>query len=192
MNRIVTMIAVLMTAVPLLAQNRIDFEDNDFKTIGVYDRWEESPFRTGRLAGNCAVIDNHLKDAANSSEKILAVQRSRFGSNTFGVRVDLTEPFELPTIATDITFLINRPYDGRVMIIGLGRRIDRPWQSPETEQFTLISKTDIPADSWQKVTIPAKGAPGVLIYSLVIVPDCESPHDYTEDKVCYIDDIEVR
>ena len=172
-----------------LAQNKVGFDDNDFKSIGIYDRWEESPFSTGRLKGNCAVIDNHLKDITNSSERILAVQRSRFGSNTFGVRIDLTEPYELSTTGKDIIFEINRPYDGRVMVIGLGRRADRPWQSARTEQFTLISCDDVPADSWQTVSISAKGAPGVLIYSLVIVPDCESPHDYVSDQVCYIDNI---
>ncbi len=176
-------------SVSMWGQKTVTFEDGDYKSIGIYDRWEDSPFRKGKLKGNCAVIDNHLADSTNASEKILAVQRSRFGSNTFGVRIDLTEPFELSVTGKDVTFDIHRPYGGRVMIIGLGRRSDRPHQSVETEQFTLISKTDIPADSWQHVTIPAKGAPGVLIYSIVIVPDCESPHDYKEDKACYIDNI---
>lgn len=189
MKRVFAIIAVLVSWTYLPAQNRIDFEDNDFDTICIYDRWEDSPFRTGELKGNCAVVDNHLKDESNPSGKILAVQRSRYGSNTFGVRIDLNEPYMLSTVAKDMTFQINRPYDGRVMVIGLGRRVDRPWQSAQTEQFTLISKTDVPADSWQRVTIPAKGAPGVLIYSLVIIPDCESPHNYTEDKACYIDNI---
>ena len=176
-------------SITAFAQNILDFEDKCYKSIGIYDSWVDSPFRTGIFEGNCAVIENHLKDESNPSDMILAVQRSRFGSNTFGVRVDLVEPFDLPTRHKDIEFLINRPYPGRVMVIGLGRRSDRPWQSPETEQFTLISKSDVPADSWHKVTIPVKGAPGVKIYSLIIVPDCESPHDYTEDKVCYIDNI---
>lgn len=189
MRKIFIMIAVLTLASSLSAQNIVGFENDDFKAISVYDGWEESPFCTGRLEGNCSVIDNHLKDGSNSSDKILALQRSRFGSNTFGVRVQLQQPYELSTTAKDITFEINRPYDGRVMVIGLGRRADRPWQSIDTQQFTLISKTDIPADSWQKVVIPAKGAPGVIIYSLVIVPDCESPHEYKEDKACYIDNI---
>ena len=175
--------AMFSLSLTALAQNKVGFDDNDFKSIGIYDRWEESPFSTGRLKGNCAVIDNHLKDITNSSERILAVQRSRFGSNTFGVRIDLTEPYELSTTGKDIIFEINRPYDGRVMVIGLGRRADRPWQSARTEQFTLISCDDVPADSWQTVSISATGAPGVL------VPDCESPHDYVSDQVCYIDNI---
>ena len=190
MKKIFAIIAALTATVALTAQSKIGFEDNNcFKTIGIYDRWEESPFRTGKLDGNCAVIDNHLKDEANGSDKILAVQRSRFGSNTFGVRIDLKEPFELSTVNKNITFQLNRPYEGRVMVIGLGRRADRPWQAVQTEQFTRISEDDVPADSWQTVSIPVKGAPGVLIYSIVIVPDCESPHDYPEDKACYIDNI---
>ena len=80
----------------------ITFETTDYKSLGVYDTWEASPFRTGKLKGNYAVVDNHLAAvedmlgyAPNPSKKILAVQRSRFGSNTFGVRIDLNKPFEL-------------------------------------------------------------------------------------------------
>lgn len=179
----------LTVALSMHAQTTTDFEDKDFRSIGIYDMWSESPFSTGQLEGNCAVIDNHLKDSDNPSEKILAMQRSRFGSNTFGVRVDLVEPFELTPKPKDISVMVHRPYSGRVMIIGLGRRSDKPWQSEKTVQFTMISRQDIPADSWQKVTVPVKGAPGVVIYSLVIVPDCESPHEYTEDKICHIDNL---
>ena len=78
----------------------INFENTDYKGLGVYDTWEASPFRTGALEGNYAVVDNHLTaveemlgEAPNPSQKILAVQRSRFGSNTFGVRIDLNETF---------------------------------------------------------------------------------------------------
>ena len=74
------------------AQIAINFEVQDYKSLGVYDTWEASPFRTGQLQGNYAVVDNHLTAeeemlgaAPNTSAKILAVQRSRFGSNTFGV-----------------------------------------------------------------------------------------------------------
>ena len=86
---------------PALAQT-ITFDTEDYASLGVYDTWEASPFRTGALQGNYAVIDNHLNqveeifgEAPNPSAKILAVQRSRFGSNTFGVRVNLKETFEL-------------------------------------------------------------------------------------------------
>lgn len=177
----------------------IHFENNDYKSLGVYDTWTESPFRTKELAGNYGVIANHLKDvdpelgvAPNTSENILAVQRSRFGSNTFGVRVDLNETFELTKTTKYVHVLLNRPYEGRVMVIGLGKRKDRPGQSPETEQFWAMSTSNVPANRWYEVVLPIKGNGGIDIYSLVIVPDCESPHNETMDQACYIDDIEVN
>ena len=54
-----------------------------------------------------------------------------------------------------------------------------------------MSRTDIPADSWQWLSLPVKGTGGIDIYSLVVVPDCESSHGYAEDAVCYIDNISV-
>lgn len=176
-------------SISVYAQKTIGFDGNDFKSVGIFDLWEDSPFRKGELEGNYAVIDNYLKDGDNASEKILAVQRSRFGSNTFGIRIDLPEPFELTPQPKKVSVMVHRPYEGRVMIIGLGRRSDKPWQSAQTVQFTMISKTDIAPDSWQDVTVQVKGVPGVMIHSLVIVPDCESPHEYKEDKICHIDNI---
>ena len=42
---------------------QLDFEPNSaalpmWTNLGVYDTWEASPFRTGKLAGNVAVVDN--------------------------------------------------------------------------------------------------------------------------------------
>lgn len=177
----------------------ISFESNDYKQLGVYDTWEASSFRTGVLEGNYAVVDNHLTavdgmlgEAPNPSQKILAVQRSRFGSNTFGVRIDLNETFELTPQVKYLHVMVNRPYGGRVMVVGLGKRTDRPAQSPETEQFWAMSTTDVVADRWVDVVLPIKGNGGIDIYSLVVVPDCESPHDYTSDAICYIDNIVVN
>ena len=177
----------------------INFETADYKGLGVYDTWEASPFRTGKLAGNYAVVDNHLTgidetlgQAPNPSQKILAVQRSRFGSNTFGVRIDLNETFELTPQTKYLHVMVNRPYSGRIMVVGLGKRIDRPAQSPETEQFWAMSTTDVVANKWVDVVLPFKGNGGIEIHSLVVVPDCESPHNYTADAICYIDNIEVN
>ena len=101
LKNILSLVAAFVPSL-LMAQTEITFEEQDYKTLGVYDTWEASPFRTGKLSGNYAVIDNHLiyEDeqlglVPNDSKKILAVQRSRFGSNTFGVRIDLNETFEL-------------------------------------------------------------------------------------------------
>lgn len=194
-------IALAALALPMVAfaQTEITFETQDYKSLGVYDTWEASPFRTNKLSGNYGVIDNHLQYvdeqlgvAPNPSEKILAVQRSRYGSNTFGVRVDLNETFELTPTTKYIHVMVYRPYGGRVMVVGLGKRTERMDQSPETEQFWAMSTTNIGADKWQDVVLPIKGNGGIDIYSLVIVPDCESPHNYTEDAICYIDNIEVN
>ena len=188
-------------ALPLFAsaQTEITFETQDYKSIGVYDTWEASPFRTGVLRGNYAVIDNHLtyiddqlSIAPNPSSKILAIQRSRFGSNTFGVRIDLNETFELTPTVKYLHVKVYRPYGGRVMVVGLGKRTERKDQSPEAEQFWAMSTRDVAADKWQDVVLPIKGNGGIEIYSLVVVPDCESPHNYTEDAICYIDDIKVN
>lgn len=191
--------AAMLLPVVTMAQTSITFDTEDYKSLGIYDTWEASPFRTGTLKGNYAVIDNHLnyvdeqfEYAPNGSEKILAVQRSRFGSNTFGVRVDLNETFELTTTTKYIHVMVYRPYGGRVMVVGLGKRRERHDQSPETEQFWALSTTNIGPDKWQDVVLPIKGNGGIDIYSLVVVPDCESPHNYTEDAVCYIDNIEVN
>ena len=40
----------------------INFEDDNLKAVGVYDTWADSPFRTGKLAGNVAIVDNFLAD----------------------------------------------------------------------------------------------------------------------------------
>lgn len=173
------------------AQTSVSFDIEDYSALGVYDSWEASPFRSGALEGNVAVIDNFLSDDVNASSKILAVQRSRFGSNTFGVSVKLRETFELTPQTKYVNLMVHRPYDGRVMVIGLGKRRDRKAQPETTEQFWALSQGDVPADCWQWLSLPVKGNGGIDIYSLVIVPDCESPHAYEEDGACYIDNISV-
>jgi len=187
------LISCIFVSVPLLlqAQTSISFDAEDFSGIRIYDSWEESPFRTGCLEGNAAVISNFLCDETNPSSGILAVQRSRYGSNTFGVCVGLKETFELTPQMKYVNLMVHRPYDGRVMVIGLGKRRDRKVQPETTEQFWAMSQADVPAGSWQWLSLPVKGNGGIDIYSLVVVPDCESPHGYAEDAICYIDNISV-
>ncbi len=191
--------ATLALSIGAQAQTAITFETPDYKTLGVYDTWEASPFRTGALAGNFGIVDNPDKQvsevlgmAPNPSDKVLAVQRSRFGSNTFGARIDLLETFELTPETQYVHVMVNRPYSGRVMVVGLGKRQDRAGQSPETEQFWGMTISSIEGGLWHDVVIPIKGAGGIDIHSLVVVPDCESPHAYTSDAICYIDNIEVN
>lgn len=175
-----------------------DTEEAEYKAIGVYDTWEKSPFRTGEMTGRTAVVTNHLNqvddllgEAPNATSKMLAVQRSRFGSNTFGVRIDLNEPIDLTPAAKYVHALIHKPVAGRVMLVGLGKRNDRDSQPKDVEQFWELASVDLVADKWQDAVFTIKGAGNISIYSLVFVVDCESPHNLTEDFIAYVDEIEV-
>ncbi len=190
-QRIYTVLLTLISFAGVASAQNIQFEGKDFQGIGVYDTWEESPFRTGKLKGNYAVVDNPERDSVNNSYRVLAIQRSRYGSNTFGVRIDLREPFELTPTEKYIHLLVRRPYSGRIMVVGLGKRTDRNAQSADTEQFWAMTTEDVPGDAWQRVSLVIKGAGGIEIHSLVVVPDCESPHHYTEDAICYVDGVVV-
>lgn len=200
-NKLSFFFAATALSVAAHAQTTITFETQDYARLGVYDSWTESPFRTGELAGNYAVVDNHLNQTAdilglnpNTSRKMLAIQRSRYGSNTFGARIDLLpeQQFELTPVEKYVHVMINRPYPGRVMVIGLGSRDDRPGQNPEAEQFWAMTTGPVAADQWTDVVLSFKGNGGITIRSLVIVPDCESPHAYTSDQLCYIDNVAIN
>lgn len=113
------------------AQFPIDFESDNggYSALKVYDSWEDSPFRTGKLKGNVKVITNHLQNSdsllgiVNPSEHILAFQRSRWGSNLFGARVDLTRLFRLSPVIQYVHVTIYKSKAGRVMLTGLGKLI---------------------------------------------------------------------
>ena len=80
-------VAALALPMAASAQNvylpTLDFEQTTWKALGVFDTWEASPFRTGALTGNCALLDNPTTSElnpidgtpVNSSAKVLAVQR---------------------------------------------------------------------------------------------------------------------
>ena len=183
----------LIAAAPLCAgAQNIDFElGNTYRSIGVYDTWEKSPFRTGELKGNAQVVDNFLKEG-NASAKILGIQRSRFGSNTFGVRIDLIKPFDISPETQYVHVKIYKPVAGKVMLIGLGKRVERAGQSPETEQFWVYSENEIVPNKWNDAVFAVRGNKGIEIHSLVVVPDCASPHNLKEDFAAYVDDIEIN
>ncbi len=205
--------ALMFLALTSSAQTTITFDSEDYKSISVYDKWEESPFRDGTLTGNAAVTDNPdvavdeiLGVAPNSTGKVLALQRSRFGSNTFGVRIDLKEPIRVTKQLQYIhvmTYLKDKPADSRMMVIGLGKRIEESWnwQTGEEEQFWATTNMNIvPKEGWQDVVFSFKGFSyskeenadsGIDIYSLVIVPDVRSPHADKADWVAYFDEIVV-
>ncbi|MBR2318591.1 MAG: hypothetical protein IKA52_02825 [Bacteroidaceae bacterium] len=195
------------------AQTQITFDSDDYKSISVYDLWEESPFRTGVLNGNYAVVDNPdvamdeaLGIVPNPTEKVVAVQRSRFASNAFGVRIDLKEPFRMTKDYQYIhvmAYLKDKPADSRLMVIGLGKRVEDSWdwQTGEEEQFYALTTTEVkPKAGWQDIVVKFKGFSyskaenpnsGIEIYSLVIVPDVRSPHADKSDWAAYFDEIVV-
>lgn len=192
-------VSAVLTAQAQVAE--VTFDTDDYASIGVYDSWENSPFRKGLLEGNVAVIDNPHTEvneimgvAPNPTAKVLAVQRSRYGSNQFGARIDLKKPFSLKPTTQYVHVLVHRPVMGRVMLMGLGKHREKEWagQSQEVEQFWSISTTTVKPDMWTDAVFAIKGVSGVDIYSLVLVPECESTHDRAEDFIAYIDQIIVN
>lgn len=189
MKKHISLFLLLLVALPALGQH-ITFEHKDYRAIGVYDRWEQSPFRDGRLTGHAAICANPDTDG-NTSDSVVAFRRSRWASNIYGARIDLTKPFTLTPQGKVVHVLIHRPQGGRVMLVGLGKRHDRPGESAEVEQFWTYAVNDVAHDCWGDAVFPVKSANGVDIHSLVVVPDAESPHHMTADWVAYIDDILV-
>lgn len=174
-----------------------DFETSEAcLSIGAYDTWESSPLRKGAMPANVRVVSNHLTapDPArgftpNPSKKILAMQRSRFGSNTFGALVGLREPFAQTKRKQYVHVKIYSPKAGPAMLIGLGNRDDRPSQSAMTEQFWSTASRPLVANQWNDAVFAVSGADGITIRNLLIVPDATSPHDLSADFAAYIDDI---
>ena len=183
---------------------RIDFENQNYKSLGVYDSWHKSPFRSQNkqaavLEGNVQVVSNIdknydeiLKATPNASNNVLGFQRSRFGSNTFGARIDLKQPFALTKETKYVHVMIHKPKAGRTMLIGLGKRTDRKGQSTDTEQFWELSTREIEPNKWVDAVFPVKGAGGIEIHSLVVVVDCEDTNDLKDDFLAYIDNIVVN
>ena len=83
--------ALMFLSLASSAQTTITFDSKDYESIAVYDKWEKSPFRTGALSGNAAVtanpdfsVDKVMGIAPNPTANVVALQRSRFGSNKIG------------------------------------------------------------------------------------------------------------
>lgn len=183
---------------------RIDFENQNYKSLGVYDTWHKSPFRSqnkqaAALEGNVQVVSNIdkkydeiLKATPNASDNVLGFQRSRFGSNTFGARIDLKQPFALTKETKYVHVMIHKPKAGRTMLIGLGKRTDRAGQSVDTEQFWELSTREVEPNKWVDAVFPVKGAGGIEIHSLVVVVDCEDTNGLKDDFLAYVDNIVVN
>lgn len=200
-GKLVALSLALLSSASLSAQmsekKLCDFESaNSYAPISVYDTWENSPFRNGTLAGNVRVVANHLTAAdpmrgfaPNPSSKVLALQRSRFGSNTFGALLKLKEPIAQTKQTQYIHVKIYSPKAAPAMLIGLGNRDDRPNQSPLTEQFWSVTTQPLVANQWNDAVFAVSGSNGVTIRHLLIVPDATSPHNLTADFAVYIDDV---
>lgn len=201
MKKYIVAAALCSLALGVTAEINVDFESpQTYKAVGIWDNWEASPFRTGVMKGNFAVTanpDTSVSEisglAPNDSKTVLGAQRSRFGSNFFGVRVDLPETFELtPTVKYVHVMIMKGATKGSGMLIGLGKRQERYDQSPETTQFRTMSSTSVEPGRWFDAVFAVKGAGGIDIHSLVVVPDCESPHNMSEDFLFYVDNIVVN
>lgn len=204
MKRKHILLTSVLLAMPftIFAQEITGFEEEsgkeNYTALGVYDSWSRSPFRVQpgaskpRLEGIVKILDNTIGDEANSTSKMLMFQRSRYASNLFGARIDLKEPFELTTTVKYVHVMIKKDRPGKVVLMGLGKRKDRSGQSPETEQFWVQSNRTIEANVWTDAVFAIKGNGGIDIHSLVVVPDCESTHELTEDFLAYIDEIEIN
>lgn len=174
-----------------------DFETPEsYKSVRAYDTCPTSPFNLNKLTGNVQVVDNDLNAvddalgyAPNESSKILGVQRSRYGSNTFGALVELKEPLALKRETQYVHVKFYSTQDAPVMLIGLGNREDRPWQPATTEQFWSVPTSKVHAGAWQDVVFPIMGANGISIKSLLVVVDRQSPHNQMSDFAVFIDDI---
>ena len=196
MNHKIYTLALSALSLAAAAQTSVTFDTQDYKSVGVYDTWEESPFRTGTLEGNAQVINNCFNNTgagiSNKTTKILGVQRSRFGSNTFGVRVDLNSPLSTSETTKYVHVLVYKPNTSKVMLVGLGKRVSFTEEPTDIEQFWVESNYSMTANQWCDMVFPIKTVTGVKVYSFVIVPDLASPHALTQDYACYIDQIEVN
>lgn len=170
------------------------FGEGTYKSVGVYDTWEHSPFRTGELKGNTAVIANHLYNASgvNRTGHIVGIQRSRFGSNTFGVRINLNEPVSIGRQGKYVHALVYSPQITQVQVIGLGCRKDNTWEETrDVEQFWSDPVTVWP-NVWTDVVVQVKTGEQAEVWSIIIVPDCQSPHELADDFVAYVDEVQVN
>lgn len=192
--------AALTMPLTASAQSVIDFETDATKgaSVSVFDTWENSPFRTNKLNGNIKVIDNPFKVVdeitgnGNKSSKVLAFQRSRFGSSTFGARVELAEPLALTPKTQYVHVKIYTPKTGNIMLFALGKRADRTDQSKDVVQVEANCISSVKANKWCDAVFAISSAPGVNIHSFLIIPDLQSTHDLDQDFAVYVDDIEVN
>lgn len=181
-------------------QNVIDFEteNSGYTALGVYDLWEDSPFRTNKLEGIVQRVANPFKETdalageTNTSDYVLGFQRSRYASNAFGVRVTLSTPIALSQTPQYVHVKIHKPKTGRVMLFALGKRSSDTSKEPTIVQVEASSITTVKTGKWYDAVFSLTGADGAMVYSLVIAPEVEPTHYATEDYIAYVDDIEIN
>ncbi|MGN1256940.1 MAG: hypothetical protein ACI4UA_07235 [Bacteroidaceae bacterium] len=184
----------LTAGLPLRAQE-INFEERSLPRVSVWDAWQESPFCSGLLTGNCQVVGNPFPSAGNPSKHVLGCQRSLYGSNLYGARVDLPDDkqFELTPQEKYLHVLLHKPVAGRCMLVVLGKHEEPGWehQRPDVVQSARLSLNQAVPNQWSEVVFPIKGVGKVRATSVVIVFDCESPHRLSAPFVAYMDDIRI-
>lgn len=168
------------------------FENTDYSEISTYDYWDQSPFNTGVLTGQIAVVDNPYSDDINGSGKVLAFQRSRYGSHLYGARIDLTSPIALSPTPQYIHVLMYKPVAGRVALIGLGKRNDWAEQPATTVQFVTAATKELDANKWVDAVFSVYGNEAAELHSIVIVPDVDSHLATETDYVAYFDEILIN
>ena len=168
------------------------FEEADYNAISTYDYWDKSPFNTGDLTGQIDVVDNPYSDDINGSGKVLAFQRSRYGSHLYGARIDLTTPIALSPTPQYIHVLMYKPVSGRVALVGLGKRDDWADQPATTVQFVTPATKELDANKWVDAVFSVYGNDAAELHSLVIVPDVDSHLATETDYVAYFDEIVIN
>lgn len=188
---ILSILSASMITVAGMAQSiNINFEQNNHKAISTYDYWVDSPFRTGLLAGQVQIVDNPAPETGvNETAKVLAFNRSRYGSHLYGARIDLKTPIQLSATPTYIHVLVKTPQRGSLALVGLGKRNDWPAQSAEVFQLVRVSTKVIPAGKWTDAVFKIYGNAAAQLHSLVIVPDTKSMLPTDDDYVVYFDEI---
>lgn len=149
------------------------FEAGGYKAVSTYDTWEESPFRTGQLAGQAAVIDNPHRDAINGTGRVLAFHRSQWGSHLYGARVDLQTPQPFAASPRYLHVMIHKPARGKAALVVLGKRSAWAGQSPETVQLVTPSLNEIEGGKWCDAVFMVRGNTNAEVHSFVIAPDTE-------------------
>ncbi len=188
-------IATAAMAVALGAQAQTagcNFETEDYKSISTYDTWEASPLRTGQLTGHAKVVDNPYKDDNNPSDKVLAIQRSRYGGQFYGARIELNEAFAMSPTTQYVHAYIYSPKGGPAGLVVLGNSTDLADLGSDAEQTIVLSNQDLVAGQWVDAVFPIKGNADARAYSLVIAPDASVNPGSGEDFIAYIDNVVVN